>query len=205
MTVLVTESSVSYSSWDGEQPRRTGHRWRAGRLATSYRLAKAGVSHLVVDASERIGNSWRRRYHCLTLFTPRRLSALPGLDPGGDPEGYAGRLEFADYLDRYATVNRLPIRSGSRVVRLGKSESVESAAHMDDGTVINSRAVLVSTGAFQQAAVPSISSGFTQGVKQLTAASYRSPLSVGKGPVLVVGDGASGRDIAMELGQLMKC
>lgn len=168
-------------------------------LAASYRLAQAGLSHLVVDASERIGDSWRRRYHSLTLFTPRRLSALPGLALEGDPEGYAGRLEFADYLERYALINRLPIQSGSRVVRLEKAGPKQFVANIDDGTVIGSQAVVVSTGGFQQAVVPSISSGFDPKVRHLTMANYRSPLSVGKGPVLVVGDGASGRDIAMEL------
>jgi putative flavoprotein involved in K+ transport len=168
-------------------------------LAASYRLAKAGVSHLVVDASPRVGDSWRHRYDSLTLFTPRRLSSLPGAPLDGDPEGHAGRLEFADYLERYCDTHRLPVMSGTRVVRLQGDDTGCFVAELDNGTAVRSQAVLVCTGGFQQAIVPDVASRFGPGVTQLTMSTYQSPASVGKGPVLVVGDGASGRDIAVEL------
>lgn len=69
-------------------------------LAASWRLMQSGRHHLVVDASATVGDSWRRRYDSLTLFTPRSLSALPGMELTGDPNGYAGRVEFANYLER---------------------------------------------------------------------------------------------------------
>ena len=167
-------------------------------LAASYRLAQAGVSHLVVDASAKVGDSWRHRYHSLTLFTPRRLSSLPGVPLDGDPDGYAGRLEFADYLEHYCATNGLPVMSGTRVVQL-RVDDAGFVAVLDGSTVVRSRAVLVCTGGFQQAIVPVVASRFGPEVVQLTMSTYRSPLSVGRGPVLVVGDGASGRDIAVEL------
>jgi putative flavoprotein involved in K+ transport len=168
-------------------------------LAASYRLVETGVSHLVVDASTRVGDSWRHRYHSLALFTPRRLSSLPGVPLDGDPEGYAGGLEFADYLERYCATNGLPVMSGTRVVRLRVGDADGFVAVLDGSAVVRSRAVLVCTGGFQQAIVPVVASRFGPEVVQLTMSTYRSPLSVGRGTVLVVGDGASGRDIAVEL------
>ncbi len=173
-------------------------------LAASYRLAQAGVPHLVVDASAQVGDSWRHRYHSLTLFTPRRLSSLPGAPLDGDPEGYAGRLEFADYLERYCTTHRLPVMSRTRVVRLQGDDTGCFVAELDNGTTVRSQTVLVCTGGFQQAIVPEVASRFGPGVTQLTMSTYQSPASLGKGPVLVVGDGASGRDIAVELAATKK-
>lgn len=167
-------------------------------LAASWRLKQAGCSHLVVDASRVTGDSWRRRYHSLMLFTPRSLSALPGKALSGDQEGYASRLEFADYLERYAQSSALPVMNGTRVVRVATAPDGFSAT-LDNGAEVRARSVLVCTGAFQQAVVPELSSRFHPGMVQLTVANYRSVLSVSKGPVLVVGDGASGRDIAVDL------
>jgi putative flavoprotein involved in K+ transport len=48
-------------------------------LATGYYLSKAGVRFLILDASERIGDSWRGRWDSLRLFTPCKYSSLPGL------------------------------------------------------------------------------------------------------------------------------
>lgn len=168
-------------------------------LAASYRLDQAGVSHLVVDASAQVGDSWRHRYHSLTLFTPRCLSSLPGVPLDGNAEGYAGRLEFADYLRSYAETNRLPLMSGTRVVRLECDTAGTFVAELGNDATVRSQAVLVCTGGFQQPIVPEVASRFGPGIAQLTMSTYRSPLSVGKGPVLVVGDGASGRDMAIEL------
>lgn len=167
-------------------------------LAMSWRLRQAEVSHLVLDASAHIGDSWRHRYDSLTLFTPRHLSSLPGMPLPGDPDGYATRSEFADYLQAYAEVNELPVVKGTRVTGLKRSGAA-FVASTDNGKEVSAKAVVVCTGAFQEPIVPGVASGFSTRVKELTTGNYRNPLSVSRGTVLVVGDGASGRDIAMDL------
>jgi putative flavoprotein involved in K+ transport len=72
-------------------------------------------------------------------------------------------------------------------------------AHLDDGSIIAARAVVIATGAFQVPAVPRIAAGLSPDVKQLTPNSYLNPTTVPAGRVLVVGDGATGRQIAVEL------
>lgn len=59
--------------------------------------------------------------------------------------------------------------------------------------------MIIATGGFQSPIVPPLANGFETAVLQLTAASYRAPDQIPAGNVLVVGDGASGRDIAVEL------
>ena len=72
-------------------------------------------------------------------------------------------------------------------------------ASLDDGHIIEARAVVVASGAFQIPAIPAIASKLSAGVTQFTPLSYRNPSSVPAGLVLIVGDGATGRQIAQEL------
>ena len=48
-------------------------------LAIGRELRRAGHDILLLDAHHRIGESWRRRWDSLRLFTPASLSALPGM------------------------------------------------------------------------------------------------------------------------------
>lgn len=168
-------------------------------LAAAYHLRKSNVDYLVVDASDRIGDSWRKRYRSLTLFTPRQFSSLPGLDLVGNREAYPTRDEFADYLDRYADHFKLNIRLGARVSALRRIDGGLFEARLADGSVIASRSVIIATGGFQQPFIPALDRGLGKSVRRLTADTYRDPSQVPPGTVLVVGDGASGRDIAVEL------
>lgn len=168
-------------------------------LAAAWQLRRAGVPYRIVDAAARVGDSWRARYDGLTLFTPRFLSALPGLPLAGDPEGYAGRDEFAAYLEEYARRFAIPVETGTRVGRLERAADGTFVAHTANGGAIRASSVIIASGAFQQPAIPALAGGFDAAVAQLPAAAYRNAGSVPEGTVLVVGDGASGRDIAADL------
>ena len=41
-------------------------------LAVGYHLARRGLPFVILDANERIGDSWRRRWDSLRVFTPAR-------------------------------------------------------------------------------------------------------------------------------------
>jgi putative flavoprotein involved in K+ transport len=168
-------------------------------LAAGYHLARTGLSYLIVDRQARVGDSWRNRYDSLTLFTPRALSALPGLLLDGDPEGYPARDEFADYLENYAGYFALPVYTGSCVTWLQRWTDDRFVAQFDDGKLVVTKAVIVATGAFQKPRIPDAGAGFGPAIRQLSTESYRNSSDVPSGTVLVVGDGASGRDIAAEL------
>jgi cation diffusion facilitator CzcD-associated flavoprotein CzcO len=152
-------------------------------LAAGFRLKRAGIAHVIVEALPRLGDVWRNRYASLTLFTPRRFSQLPGLDLAGDPDGYPSGTEFADYLGAYAAAHGLTVRTGVRVLRLGKSQRFR--ADLSDGTRIDADRVVIATGGFQRALRPALAAGFGEGVVQLTAEDYRRPDQLPGGPVLV--------------------
>lgn len=167
-------------------------------LAASHGLAKAGINFLVVDAALKVGDSWRQRYDSLALFTPRSISSLPGMVLPGDPEGYATKDEFADYLIRYAAEGGFDLETGTRIVRLRKLGRTFEAVSADGRSFV-AEAVIVATGAFQNVRIPSVCENLPPEVQQMHVADFRNASSVIKGPVLVVGDGASGRDAALAL------
>lgn len=167
-------------------------------LAAGFHLSRAGLGFRIVDKAERIGDSWRRRYDSLTLFTPRAFSALPGLALAGDPDGYPSRDEFAEYLETYAGSHSLPVMLAFDVESMMQDEHGFRAAQAN-GIAIRSRNVVIATGGFQKSLRPQVSASFGSEVLQLDPETYRNSGSIPSGRVLVVGDGASGRDIASEL------
>ncbi|MGO3868626.1 MAG: flavin-containing monooxygenase [Alcaligenes sp.] len=166
-------------------------------LAAGYWLKQDNISFEILETEIRIGTSWRRRYASLSLFTTREFSALPGLSLSGDPEGYAGRDEFADYLETYATHFGLPVRLGVSVVTLRRDSAGLFTALLSTGASVRASQIIVATGGFQQPLVPVLASGFGPEVLQLTPEDFGDGASVPAGTVLVVGDGASGRDLAV--------
>jgi putative flavoprotein involved in K+ transport len=133
------------------------------------------------------------------LFTPRAFSQLPGLVLEGDPDGYARRDEFADYLQTYARKLELPVKLGTAIAQLAKLDSGVFSAQLANGSAITARRVIVTVGAFQHPKLPAGACGLSPEILQLTASSYRNAVQLPDGPVLIVGDGASGRDIAVDL------
>lgn len=167
-------------------------------LAAARTLLERGVACVVHERHPRVGDSWRRRFDSLVLFTPRRISALPGLAHEGDPRGYPCKDEMGDYLERYAARFSLPVVTGNGVARLVR-EHEHFLAELDDGDVISSRAVVIATGAFQRPRVPTFADRLAPCVLQLDATTHRNPAQIIGRRVMIVGDGATGRQIALEL------
>jgi len=167
-------------------------------LAMGYHLKDTPFRYRIAERHARVGDSWRNRYASLVLFTPRSYSALPGLAVPGDPEGYPTKDEMADYLEAYAERFELPVAPGTGIGRLERAGGGFRAT-TEAGEPIDSRAVVLATGAFQRPAIPPISKRLSAEVDQLAPEDYRAPDQLSPGRVLVVGDGATGRQIALEL------
>lgn len=165
-------------------------------LATGYHLARRGEKFVILDAEARIGDGWRRRWDSLRLFTPARYSGLPGL-AHPDPGAYLGKDDVADYLERYAERFALPVRHGVRVTALAKA--ADGFRLSTSAGQLTARNVVVASGATRVPAVPGSAAGLDADIRQLHSDEYRNPGSVAPGPVLVVGAGTSGAEIALEL------
>jgi putative flavoprotein involved in K+ transport len=167
-------------------------------LAMGYYLKKRNVSFLILDKASEIGESWRKRYDSLTLFTPRAYSALPGLPLSGDQGQYPNKNEIRDYLLHYAKTFSLPIEGNTYIEKLDQIEAgfILSTNRGD----YRSKAVVVATGPFQVPTIPRFSKDLSRGILQLHSAEYKNPNQLIEGPTLVVGGGNSGAQIASEIG-----
>jgi putative flavoprotein involved in K+ transport len=169
-------------------------------LTAGYYLSRAGIPFLILDASARIGDSWRRRWDSLELFTVARYSALPGLPFPGDSERFPGKEDVADYLEQYARKFELPVRLNRPATALARSDGgylVETGS--DESDRYEAAQVIVATGAYQRPHVPPIARKLSDSVLQLHSAEYRKPDQIPAGRVLVVGAANSGVGIAEDL------
>src|SRR6478672_8678629 len=89
-------------------------------LSVGYHLAKRGVPFLILEGNPRVGDSWRKRWDSLRLFTPARFDGLAGMPFPGDRHAFPTKDQMADYLEGYVAHFQLPVRTGVRVDRVSK-------------------------------------------------------------------------------------
>src|ERR1700704_5927010 len=166
-------------------------------LARGYFLAEQGRRFTILEAAEAPAAAWRARWDSLRLFTPVRYSSLPGLSFPGDPDSYPGRDDVASYLTEYARHFALPLVLGSRVRSVRRAED-RYRVELEDRTYTADQ-VVIATGPFQVPFVPAIAHDLGQDVFQLHSTQYRAPGELPDGPVLVVGGGNTGFQIAEEI------
>ncbi|MGY1615818.1 flavin-containing monooxygenase [Geodermatophilus sp. SYSU D00691] len=166
-------------------------------LAAAWHLREQGFRFLVLEAAEELAHAWRTRWESLRLFTPAEHDALPGLPFPAAAGTYPGKEAVAHYLRDYAAAFHLPVELNARVTRLQRTDTGFSVGTAE--RTYTARQVVVATGPFQTPFVPPLAAGLDGSVTQLHSAAYRSPDALPAGPVLVVGGGNSGFQIAEEL------
>jgi putative flavoprotein involved in K+ transport len=166
-------------------------------LAMGYFLAHEGRDFTILEAGSEPAVAWRERWESLKLFTPVRYSSLPGLAFPGDPNSYPTRDEVVAYLSDYRSRFELPVELDSRARSIRRSNGTY-LVELDDRTY-EADQVVVATGPFQVPFVPAIAERLDPEVVQLHSTAYRTPDDIPEGPVLVVGGGNTGFQIAQEL------
>jgi putative flavoprotein involved in K+ transport len=166
-------------------------------LATGYHLAKRDLPFVILDANERIGDAWRKRWDSLRLFTPARYSGLPGWPFPAPRASYPTKEDVADYLEAYAARFDLPVRAGVAVDGLFREGNWYVLVSGDRR--FEAKNVVVASGAYQTPRVPAFASELDPGIVQLHSVEYRDPTQLREGGVLVVGAGNSGAEIAFEV------
>ncbi|HEX5878428.1 MAG TPA: NAD(P)/FAD-dependent oxidoreductase [Actinomycetota bacterium] len=165
-------------------------------LAMAWHLQRQGLRFVVLEAAPELGQVWRSRWDSLKLFTPAQYDALPGLAFPAPADTYPTKDPVADYLQTYAATFDLPVRLNARVTQLVRTDDFEVQTA---DTIYRARRVVVATGPFQVPFVPPPAAKLDASVTQLHSAAYRNPQALPEGPVLVVGGGNSGFQIAEEL------
>ena len=167
-------------------------------LAMAWHLAQQGLRFVVLEGGPAVGHVWRSRWDSLKLFTPAQYDALPGMAFPAPADTYPTKDPVADYLQAYAKTFDLPVRLNAKANELTRLEDGSFEVRTADATY-RARQVVVATGPFQVPFVPPMAAKLDASVTQLHSADYRSPQALPEGPVLVVGGGNSGFQIAEEL------
>lgn len=166
-------------------------------LATGYFLKNKKEDFVILNAHERPGDSWRKRWDSLRLFTPSQYDGLPGMTFKAKEGYFPTKNEMADYLDHYAGRFALPVLNGVTVNRLEKAEDyfvIKSSI----GELTASQ-VVIASGTHPVPKIPSFASQLDKGIHQIHSSQYVNPDQIPAGPVLVVGAGTSGVEIAIEV------
>ena len=166
-------------------------------LAVGYHLAKRHRSFVILDANEKIGDAWRKRWDSLRVFTPAKYDGLPGMRFPAPSLSFPTKDEVADFHADYAARFELPVRNGVMVDRVSNdgAQYVVSA-----GTRwFTADNVVVATGASNLPKVPAFASELAPGITQVHSSAYKSPAQLREGGVLLVGAGNSGAEISFEV------
>jgi putative flavoprotein involved in K+ transport len=166
-------------------------------LSAAWALKRAGQSPLILERTHAVCSSWREHYRSVRLNSPRRISSLPGARMERRLGRWVAREDFIDYVERYAERIQPDIRFGIQAQRLER-DGDRWRLSTPQGEMY-ARSVVLATGLNALPELPSWPGRESYRGELLHAASYVEPSAFRGRDVLVVGLGASGTDIALEL------
>ena len=108
-------------------------------LSVGYHLAQRGVQFVILEANERIGDSWRERWDSLRLFTPGRLDGLDGMPFPTPGHRFPTKDEMAERADQptprgIAAAEGNHMIMGQGAVPIIRNGVVEGACGVSGGT-----------------------------------------------------------------------
>lgn len=171
-------------------------------LATAYHLKQLGISALLLDENLRIGDVWRKRWDSLCLFSPAKYSNLPGLKFELPDLALPTKNQVAEYFEAYAQKFKLEAKLGTKVLALRKEADIFVLE--TNQAELKAKAIVVATGAFHTPKIPAFADSAAADILQIHVSNYQNPSDLQEGPVLVVGTGASGTQIAAEISKSRK-
>lgn len=166
-------------------------------LAVAYELSRRGLSYRLLDESDQLASSWRRRHPQLRLNTVRTFSHQPGWRIPRHYGRWVSRDDYIHYLEDYARRFSLKIELSTRV---------EGLARIPGGwelrttrAPIQTRNVVVCTGVNRAQRMPIIAGleSFDGIVRH--SEDFGDAQQYHGRRVLIIGGGNSGFDVASHL------
>jgi len=172
-------------------------------LSLSHCLQQRGIDHLVIEKRSLV-HTWRtQRWDSFCLVTPNWQCQLPGWGyTGADPHGFMVKEQINEWLAGFVQHVNAPAIEGVTVERVSR---VPAAGERDrfcvqtDTGIYTADQVVVASGGYHRPIVPRLAEKLPAHVAQFHSAQYRNPAQLPEGPVLVVGCGQSGAQIAEDL------
>jgi putative flavoprotein involved in K+ transport len=168
-------------------------------LASAAELARRGVPAIVLEQSDAVGASWRRRYDRLRLNSSRWFAKLPRGRYARGTGIFPSRDELVAYLEDYAGRHQVDVRLRTRVERLDR-DGAGWVVRTSSGDVA-AQQVIVASGYDHTPFVPEWPGKERFQGPLLHAAEYRNAEPFRDRDVLVVGSGCSGMELAYDLAE----
>ena len=168
-------------------------------LSVSWYLKQAGIDHVVLERDTLMHNWADARWDSFCLVTPNFQCRLPGYSyDGSDPQGFMVKKEIQEFLTGFVTSFSPPVREGVQVTSVRAADGGGFTVETTSGTYLTEQ-VVVATGGYHTPSIPRLGERLPSAVEQIHSARYRNAESLPDGPVLVVGTGQSGAQIAEDL------
>ncbi|KAA0048476.1 YUCCA type flavin monooxygenase 12 [Cucumis melo var. makuwa] len=175
-------------------------------LATAASLTLSSISYIIIEREDCSVPLWRKHsYDRLHLHVPNRFCHLPAMPFPSSTPNYLPKVNFLDYLDRYAENFRIrPLYR--RNVEAAQFDHPEGkwkvrARNLDKGEMeeFRSRFLVVATGETAEAYTPAVLGMEEFGGDLMHSTKFKSGKGFEGKNVLVVGAGNSGMEIALDL------
>jgi cation diffusion facilitator CzcD-associated flavoprotein CzcO len=173
-------------------------------LSIAARLTLLGVDTLVVDRETRIGDSWRRRYHALTLHNETRVNHLPYMPFPRSWPVFIPKDMLANWFEIYAEAMELNVWTETELVGGDWDEAAgcwDVRLRCGDGTErrMRPRHIVFANGVSTTPIMPNLPGldAFRGTVRH--SGDYGSGLDWKGKRALVLGTGTSGHDVAQDL------
>jgi putative flavoprotein involved in K+ transport len=174
-----------------------------GGIGLGARLKRIGVPALIVDANERPGDAWRKRYKSLCLHDPVWYDHLPYLPFPDHWPIYTPKDKMGDWLEAYTKIMELdywsssPCKSASYDEK--KAEWTVVVEHEGKKVTLKPRHLVIATGMSGFPEIPRYPGADTFKGRQHHSSQHTGGEDFAGKKCVVVGSNNSAHDIAADL------
>ena len=173
-------------------------------LTIAARLSLLGVDTLMIDRDQRVGDSWRKRYHALTLHNETRVNHFPYMPFPRSWPVFIPKDMLANWFELYCEAMELNVWTGTELVTADYDEKKKRWAatlKLRDGReyVMHPGHIVFCNGVSTIPRMPKLPGlDKFKGVLRLSGDAGSGLEWKGK-RALVLGTGTSGHDVAQDL------
>ena len=173
-------------------------------LMVAARLSMLGIDTLAIDREKRIGDSWRRRYHALTLHNETRVNHFPYMPFPRSWPVFIPKDMLANWFELYAEAMELNVWTATELTAAAYDETAKRwnvTMTRADGSerIMHPRHVVFCNGVSTIPKMPDLPGlGDFKGAVRHSADAGSGTDWKGK-RALVLGTGTSGHDVAQDL------
>ena len=191
-------------AYDGREPTVLVVGGGQAGLSIAARLTQLGVDTLIVDRHPRIGDSWRKRYHALTLHNQIHVNHLPYMPFPPNWPAYIPKDKLANWFEAYAESMELNFWTAVEFRGGTYDEAAERwtvELRHANGTVrkMHPRHIVMTTGVSDIPNLPDIPTLAAYKGTLIHSSAYEDGGAWKGRNALVIGTGNSGHDIAQDL------